>query len=263
MSLTTTIFNVADNRNAIAVETLQDTAPDKILLALGLQTSFGTRLLIRLGLLPRQKLIVLNGGTANLDPELRKKLEDVLIDGVAEIAAKENITFITGGTNAGVFNLLGQGLQKWQHHAPCIGVCVKQLAYDNIPEQLEPHHTHFVMVDGQGWGDERETMYHLIAYMARYMTVVNVYAGGGEMTIREMQTAVAQNCTLLLLGGSGRATDKVLAAYQGQPVDDNRLKEIAKHPKLYSVQINEGTQNIQAMLRKLLYEHTKCCAGKN
>ncbi|WP_353571391.1 hypothetical protein [Candidatus Albibeggiatoa sp. nov. BB20] len=267
MSLTTTIFNFATDHQAVGVDTPQDAAPEAILKALNLHSSFGTRLMIHLGLIPRQKVIVLNGGTAELTPEITEQLGEALIDGLAQMAAKENIMFITGGTNAGVFNLLGQGLQKWQHQAPCIGVFVKQLACeaDNTPNkaQLESHHSHFVMVDGKEWGDERQVMYRLIAYMAKYMTVLNIYAGGGELTIREMQAAVDQNCKILLLGGSGRATDKVLAAYQGQPVDDERLKEIAKHPKLHTVQLKEGVDSVQATLRNLLYKHTECCSGSN
>ncbi|MCV6637159.1 hypothetical protein [Candidatus Albibeggiatoa sp. nov. NOAA] len=263
--LTMTIFRFVDNRQAIGVDTPQGTPPDAILKALNLHTSLGTRLLTQLGLLPRQKLIVLNGGTAELSPEMNTQLGEALIDGLAQVAAEENIMFITGGTNSGVFNLLGQGLQKWQHDAPCIGVFVKQLACENenTPNkaQLESHHSHFVMVDGQEWGDEREVMYSLIKYLAKYMTVLNVYAGGGELTIREMQAAVKQNCKILLLGGSGRATDQVLAAYQGQPIEDERLKDIAKHPKLYTVQLKEGVDSVKDTLRYLLYKHTQCCSG--
>jgi len=151
-------------------------------------------------------------------------------------------------------------LQKWQHQAPCIGVFVKQLACesDNMPNkaQLESHHSHFVMVDGKEWGDERKVMYDLIAYLAQYMTVLNVYAGGGELTIMEMQAAVEHNCTMLLLGGSGRATDELLAAQQGQAVDDTRFKAIAKYPKLHAIQLKDGTANVQAILRKLLYKQS-------
>lgn len=266
MTLTTTLLNFKHSQ-AMGVDVPQGTAPHTILKALGLQPSAWTRLMIRLGLKPRQKLIVLNGGTAELDPNTAKQLGEVLIDGLAQMAAEENMVFITGGTNAGIFSLLGQGLQKWQHHTPCIGVFVKQLACEKSNQlnktQLESHHSHFVMVDGSEWGDERDIMYKLIGYMANYMTVLNIYAGGGELTIREMQTAVEQNCKMLLLGGSGRATDKVLAAYQGQPITDTRLKAIARHPKLYSIQIKEGVDSFQATLRTLLYKHTQCCSVSN
>lgn len=266
MSLTTTILRFKSSQ-AIGVDTPQGTTPDKILNALGLQVSVWTRLMTRLGLKPRQKLIVLNGGTAKLEPEVASQLGEVLIDGLAQMAASENIMFITGGTNAGVFNLLGQGLQKWKHDTPCIGVFVKQLACEQENQvdkaQLESHHSHFVMVDGTKWGDERDIMYKLIGYMANYMTVLNVYAGGGELTIREMQAAVEQDCKMLLIGGSGRATDKVLAAHQGQPINDERLKDIAKHPKLHSVQLKDGVDSFQTTLRNLLYKHTQCCSVSN
>jgi hypothetical protein len=89
-----------------------------------------------------------------------------------------------------------------------------------------------------------------------------VYAGGGELTIREMQSAVEHNCSMLLLGGSGRATDEVLAAQQGQTVDDERFKAIAKYPKLYSFQLKDGADNVQTILRKLLYKKNECNSDK-
>src|ERR1051326_3827884 len=114
-------------------------------------------------------VVVLNGGTAQLDANLATQLSLLLADGLARVAANEELTMITGATDAGIFTLLGQGLERWGRTAPCIGVTVASLV--NLPEappskeeraSLEPHHSHFVLTAGKQWGDETTTMFGLV-----------------------------------------------------------------------------------------------------
>ncbi len=207
--------------------------------------------------LPRPRaLLVLNGGTAKLDAPLQIHLARTIQDGLARVVAEEQITVITGGTDAGIFQLLGQGLARYGRTAPCIGVAVADLVTlsGHAPGDitLEPHHSHFALVDGKKWGDETQMMYALVGALAQMCPVLTVFAGGGEITICEMQMNVAQANQMIFLAGSGRATDAVLAVRDGQRPADNRLGEIADNGRISAWSISQEPATLAALIREAL-----------
>ena len=189
----------------------QDTRMDDVVDALELPT-------------PRA-VVVLNGGTARMEPGLEAQVARILQEGLARFVVEEQVTVITGGTDAGIFHLLGEGFGKFGPPAACIGVAVAGLvtwiddatarepADDRVP--LEPHHSHFVLVEGREWGDETKAMYALVDRMARDCPSMALFAGGGELVAREMQANLAQQRAMILLAGSGRMTDAVLSSARG------------------------------------------------
>ena len=87
-----------------------------------------------------------------------------LFAALAGLVIEERITVITGGTEAGVFALFGQALAaQGGPAAPCVGVAITGRS---APDKLEPHHTNFVLVEGDTWGDETPVMYRLVAALA-------------------------------------------------------------------------------------------------
>jgi len=216
-----------------------------------------------LGLSFPHALVLLNGGTAQLAPSLQLQLTAILQDGLAKLASQRQVTLMTGATDAGIFSLLGQGFAKWKRTAPCIGVCVDTLVawqppFDNLSETderipLEPHHSHFVVVTGKDWGDELTTMYTLAKYLSQHCAPLNIFAGGGSITIKEMLTAVKQGRKMILLAGSGRATDSVLAAYRGEKVTDERFETIARQGTIIPVDISQGTNALEKVVREVCH----------
>lgn len=79
-----------------------------------------------------------------------------------------------------------------------------------------------------------------------------VFAGGGAITIREMQMNVAQGRPMLLLAGSGRATDAVLAARAGQPAGDSRIQEIAHQGAITAWSIEHDPASLRALIETML-----------
>ena len=211
--------------------------------------------------LPKPRaLLVLNGGTAELDSALKARLQRHIVDAVARLAAEEHITLVTGATDAGIFKLLGEGLRVWGRTAPCIGVTVDALVQrsDHRPgdTSLEPHHSHFVLVEGEAWGDETEVMYALIDTLAQDCPSVAVYAGGGQIVLREMEANSAQGRRMILLAGSGRSTDAVLQAWSGKHPDDSRIQTIARSGDILPFDINEEPAAFHALLFRSLFGDT-------
>jgi len=118
---------------------------------------------------------------------------------------------------------------------------------------LEPNHSHFVLTAGRQWGDETATMYALAAALARDCPSLAVFAGGGEIALREMQANVAQGRAMLLLAGSGRTTDAVLAAAAGRPAGNADLDAVARYPGIVPASIADDPAQLRATVRRLLF----------
>lgn len=238
----------------IAVEAIHFPSADVRLVRVVAETA-AERIVDALDLPRPRAVLVVNGGTAELDSLLEAQLGRLLQDGVARLASEEQLTLVTGATDADIFALLGQGLARWGRTAPCIGVTVADLA--TWPGKLageaplESHHSHFVLVEGQHWGDETATMYALVAWLARDRPSAAIFASGGEIVIHEMQANVRQGRTMILLAGSGRATDAVLAARAGQPASDPRLAEIARRGTIIAFDIRQDAAALSDLLRSL------------
>jgi hypothetical protein len=242
----------------IQAETIQFPAGNQARLIQPPQGATAGEIVQALGVPAPRALLVLNGGTAELAGELQAQLARLLGDGLARVVAEERITAITGATDAGVFALFGQGAERWGITAPCIGVTVANVvAWPGHPRAdgaaLEPHHTHFVLTAGETWGAETATMYALIDELARNCPVVVVFAGGGQIVIQEMESAVVQGRELILIAGSGRTTDAVLAARAGQASDDPRLLEIAQAGRITAFDINRDPTELREIIRRKLF----------
>ncbi|MCB0108883.1 MAG: hypothetical protein KDE53_23340 [Caldilineaceae bacterium] len=224
------------------------------------QETAATTILAELALPPAPGLVVLNGGTADLEAPLAAKLRRILQDGLARVVTELGLLSITGGTDAGIFQLFGQGLAQWGDHTPCVGVAVAPLVTwpgrPDLPTRaeatLEPHHSHYVLVAGSRWGDETATMYALVAQLSEVMPMVTIFAGGGNITIEEMLMNVRQERTMILLAGSGRATDQVLAARAGAAVDDERLAQVAAQGRITPFALDDDPAAFMGLVRELL-----------
>jgi hypothetical protein len=227
----------ANEHEALLAHVRQDTPADAIIAALKLSR-------------PRA-LICLNGGTAEFGETLKMQLRRLLVDGLARVAAENAVTLVTGGTDAGIFSLLGEGLAKWGRKAPCVGVSpstpVTWPGRSQGETPLEPHHSHFIVVDGKDWGDETRTMYSVVQALSQDCPSIAVFAGGGDVTLREMGANVEQGREMILIGGSGRSTDAVLDIRAGATSSDPVLQEIASKGRIVCFEI-DGSPNQFARL---------------
>jgi len=115
---------------------------------------------------PASVLISITGGAQ--DFKLQPRLLKAFKHGLAKAAQATNAWVFTGGTDSGVMQLVGEALSETQSSAKMIGVvtwaCVwgkerlegcyggtrdiiREHANDANHANLEPHHTHFILVD--------------------------------------------------------------------------------------------------------------------
>jgi hypothetical protein len=244
IAVATAEINFPARRRASVVFARRDAAPADVVRALDVPAPRG--------------VLVLNGGTAGFSPEVEARLSPLLADGVARVATEEGLTTITGATDSGVFALFGAGLDDL---APGIriGVAPAELvtwpgrgsaADDAAP--LEPHHSHFVLVDGDEWGDELPTMMHLAALLAAQAPSLAVVAGGGEVTRRELVAHTQAGRAVVVLGGSGGVADEVAAAAAGRASGDPEVVEAVGSGRVTVVDLEAGPEQLGDLIRSRL-----------
>ena len=167
--------------------------------------------LAELGLPSRTTTLVINGETTE-DPgfpsaDVRRALAAV----ISELSGRPGPVIISGGTDAGVFALLGEVVAELGFTGPVIGVVPTGKIDRPEGTPLEPHHTDIVRVAGDEWGDETPTMLALCRELDRRGPVVVLIAGGGEQTMIEIEGHLADRRSLLLLAGTGRVADDLAA----------------------------------------------------
>jgi len=203
-------------------------------------------------------VLVLNGETAGFSPEVEARLAPLLSDGVARPASEEGLTTITGATDAGVFALFGAGLEG-RPAGVCIGVAPAELvtwpgrnAAADDAASLEPHHSHFVLVDGHEWGDELPTMMRLAALLAAKAPSVAVVAGGGDVTRRELAAHVEAGRHVIVLGGTGDLADEVAAVAAGKASGDAEVVEAVASRRVTVLDVRTEPEELRDLIRSRL-----------
>lgn len=201
-------------------------------------------------------LVLLNGSTSVGLTAMYEQATPLLQEGLARWLVARSAIAITGGTDAGIFAVLGRGLQRYGRPAACIGVTVEALVRHAgcNPEApaLEPNHTRVLLTAGQHWGDETATMYALALAYARLQCSITMVVGGGPNTIREVEVSVAQGRPLLVVAHSGGVADALLRARAGGEVEDVRLQRVAEAAKIHSVALHADPSTLWALLDRLL-----------
>ena len=194
---------------AVRVEHAHDLAPAVAALELGA---------------PRPTLVVV-GGAAGLDDGAPAGLE-LLAGGVLRAAAACGAVIVDGGTDAGVMRLVGLARATTGAAIPLVGVVVRSLAaLPGLPvvepmAELEPHHTHFILVPGSSWGEEAPWIASVARAIAGDRPSVTVLVNGGEIAWTDVSESLRANRRVLAVAGTGRTADALAAAATGQPADE-------------------------------------------
>ncbi len=217
-----------------------------------------------LGLSRPRGLIVLNGGTADLAPDLQAALRRILGEGLARVAIEEGLTVVTGGTEAGVFALFGEALDD-DRTAPCIGVAPAGLvtwpgrerpsgspAGDEEPVPLEPHHSHFLLVEGDEWGDETDAMLALTEALSGGCPSLAVLAGGGAGARREVLAHLRAGREVIVLDGTGRFAERLAEAVAGRGEPTQETAEMVASGLITVVDAAEPPSKLADLVRSRL-----------
>jgi hypothetical protein len=168
--------------------------------------------------------LVVVGGASGMSPREIRRLGPLFRDVLAPLAQQLGATVIDGGTDTGVMRLMGsaRGEGGWQF--PLIGVIVDELAnysgaFRAEAVDLEPNHTHFVLVPGSEWGEEAPWLARLATVVAGPDGSATVLVNGGEIAMADVRQSIDSGRHVVVLDGSGRAADALAAAVRGEQAD--------------------------------------------
>jgi hypothetical protein len=183
--------------------------------------------------IPRRPVIVLVGGAEEVNPDALRRLRPLFDDALLPVAFQLEAVIVDGGTRSGVMRAAGESRARAGVHVPLVGVAVARTVRlpgvtDPRPDaaDLDPHHTHFVLVPGENWGDESPWLAWVAAAVADGLPSVTVVVNGGKITLDDVESSLLAMRPVIVLDGSGRTADDVAAALEDDGSDE-RLRGLA------------------------------------
>lgn len=196
-----------------------------------------------LGFEPPLKTLVVVGGAERMSADEMTRMRPV-IEALSELVDRVGAVVVDGGTNEGVMRLLGQARARGRRF-PLIGVVVASLAAE--PEarpgrglgNLEPNHTHAVLVPGKKWGDEVVWIARVADVLAGTAPSATVIVNGGDISYADAAASIASQRPVLAIDGTGRTADAVAAACRGEQSDE-RATSIAASPLVQAIGVRDN-----------------------
>ncbi|GAB4469790.1 MAG: hypothetical protein Kow00124_05290 [Anaerolineae bacterium] len=214
----------------------------------------GTAAAVRqaLGVAPPRGAVALVGGAGGLDTpaytDVRARLVP-LLDVLARLCSRERVAIVDGGTPYGVMRLLGEARHRLGGALTLIGVGpLGMVTWPGRPAgeggdtPLDPNHSHFVLVEGEGWGAESQMLAGLAYELGGADHVLEIVINGGEVTRHDVSLYRQGGGPLLVIEGTGRLADELAAASRaGTP-----------GVGLHLFPLGGAAEDFEALLRRLL-----------
>ncbi len=232
--------------------------------------------------IPSYKAVILVlGGADALDEALKPRLTQLFGRGVAKAAAEASAVILGGGTQAGIMDLMGEGVAGRGHKSPLIGVApLGKVTYpvadppasdppaNPAGTPLDPNHSHFVLVDRS----ETAMLFRLAGTLIRNTPARNdapgkpapteaekaiskvpglaILAGGGDASRSEVLLAVRQRIPVIVIEGSGGLADRIAAAWHAKepPPADPVLAEILAEGEIHLHHLSHSVKGIERLI---------------
>ena len=189
----------------------------------------------QMGLVDRPVIVLIGG---HIFPE-HAHITYQAIEMIAKTAELLDAAVICGGTDMGVIAAMGKSRGRNGFQFPLVGIAPEGivtwpegprngnlLPLGNEREQLEPHHSHFILVPGNQFGDETKWIVRAATMIARGRhKSVTVLANGGKVSQMDVEEGLQADRPLIVLSGTGRLADEIAS----QPVKNSLIKIIPAH----------------------------------
>ncbi|MCV2489835.1 hypothetical protein OF117_10720 [Geodermatophilus sp. YIM 151500] len=216
--------------------------------------------LARLGISRSRPVLALVGGAAGMDHTHLELVDEVFRSAVIPVVDSCRGAVVDGGTDAGIMRVIGQARSVCRAGFPLVGVVAEGTvaalggAQPNGGDtaELEPHHTHLLLVPGRSWGDESPWLAAVASAIAGEEPSATLVVNGGEITYADVEQSLAGGRPVLVLAGTGRTADAVAAAAAGEMADPRAVR-IAASPLTRIVDVSDPevlTRTLRAVLRQ-------------
>lgn len=189
----------------------------------------------QMGLVDRPVIVLIGG---HILPE-HANVTFQAVEVVAKTAETLDAAVICGGTDVGIMSAIGKARGRGGYQFPLIGISPEgavtwpegprtgaPLLPGNEREELEPHHSHFVLVPGNEFGDESKWIVRAASMIARDRNKsVTILANGGKVSQQDIEEGLAAGRPLVVLEGTGRLADEIAS----MPVRSKLIKVVPAH----------------------------------
>lgn len=199
---------------------------------------------------PYKAAIVIHSGAGGFTDEYYDKLCDLFESGFTPFVQDNRVLVIDGATNAGCGPLVGKARRKINGTFPFVGVTISSsITYPGGPDpadgrwELEPNHSHFIVVRASEFGAESPLMTGLVhAWRVPHLALI---VNGGSIVQKEAEMHAQNDVPLLVLKGSGRFADELAASTPGSELRAN-------YPKDAVIEIFDAEMHAPEEFRKTL-----------
>jgi len=157
-------------------------------------------------------VLVLAGGAGSLREGERDALRDLFEGELAPAVASASAAVVDGGTDVGVMRLMGMAREAGGHRFPLVGVVARGAVAGSDGERLEPHHTAFVLVPGDRWGDEAPWLSAVATALAGGAPSATVLVHGAAISRTDVRTSLDAGRPVLVVAGTGGLADALAEA---------------------------------------------------
>ena len=205
--------------------------------------------LARWGLRRPGPVLVVVGTTAALGPELHEALLPMFAAAVAA-AGQRDAALVTGGTDVGVFHVLGSALSSAARPPQVVvGVAPDRLVGGQAP--VAPQLSLLVRVPGSAWGDETPALSDVVARLSGRSPAVVLLAGGGEVSRAELVEHLGRGRSVAVVAGTGRLADDVARRHAEAETEDD-LGALLADGDVHIVTLEDGPLRLHDVLTALL-----------
>src|SRR6185503_6189494 len=180
-----------------------------------------------------EAFVFLSGGASDVSDAIGDRLRG-LLDVLPRLVAEGlRLAVGDGGTRAGIMEWAGLVRRRADGGFPLLGVApAEEVTTTGEPGRtaIDPNHTHVVLVTnpewrppasadrarGAGyWGAETNAMYEIFGRLSLGRASVALVVNGGAITLDEVRWNLAQERPIVVVAGSGRAADALVARVRG------------------------------------------------
>ncbi len=178
-----------------------------------------------LGIPHPQRTIVLVGGAGGInwfDKFPMRKAVSI----VAQLAEAMHAVVIDGGTQAGIMTEMGRQRNQHQYTFPLVGVVFDSLLMREEPAAiLDPHHTHFILIPGDDWGDESAWISKIATHVSSDLKSITVLINGGNISRHDVEYSLMEHRPVFVMRGTGRLADEITLTGYVAAVDASQKPE--------------------------------------
>ncbi|HEY0453718.1 hypothetical protein [Actinophytocola sp.] len=182
-----------------------------------------------LGLRRGRPVVVLVGGAGGMGKTDLGLVDGLLREAVFPLLDRLDAVVVDGGTDSGVMRVAGRALHAVGARFPLLGVVATGTVGADGDGELEPYHTHTLLVPGATWGDESPWLAGVASVIAGGEPSVTLVVNGGAITYDDIARSLDLGRPILVVAGTGRTADAVAEASAGR-LADPRAAEVAASP---------------------------------